>query len=99
MHSFIHIPTSAGVEAYKDAVPLKPTNSSTLSMYSDVCWDSKISSAVANGALLPLFKFRSMNGASSLGMTAWWVGLETGRNGRPLPLVRPEAGFGPPTQL
>jgi hypothetical protein len=62
MHSFIHFPRSTNVEAYKDAVPPKPVNSSTLSAYSDACWGSQIGSAVANGTLLPLFKFRSMNG-------------------------------------
>jgi len=38
------------------------TNTPTLSSYSDVCWDSQIGNAVADGTLLPLFKFRSMSG-------------------------------------
>jgi hypothetical protein len=63
MYTFIHFPPSTNVEAYKDAVPPKPDNSSTLSAYSDTCWGSQIGSAVADGTLLPLFKFRSMNGS------------------------------------
>jgi hypothetical protein len=61
MHSFINFLPSTDVEAYKDADPPKPVNSSTLSVYSDACWDSQIGSAVANNSLLPLFKFCSMN--------------------------------------
>jgi hypothetical protein len=62
MHSFIHLPPSTKVEAYEDAIPPKPTNSSTLSAYSDACWGFQIGSAVADGTLLPLLKFCSMNG-------------------------------------
>jgi hypothetical protein len=63
MHFCIHFSPSADVEANKDAVPPKPINSSTLSAYSDACWGSQIGSAIANGTLLPLFKFRGMNGS------------------------------------
>jgi hypothetical protein len=62
MHSLIHFSPSTDVEAYKDAVPPKPINSSTLSAYSNACWGSQIGSAIADGTLLPLFKFCSMNG-------------------------------------
>ncbi len=62
MHSFIHFPPFTNFEAYKDAVPPKPVKSSTLSAYSDACWGSQIGSAVADGTLLLLFKFCSMNG-------------------------------------
>jgi hypothetical protein len=61
MHSFISFHPSTNVEAYEDAVTPKPTNPSTLLAYSDACWGSQIGSAVADGALLPLFKFFSMN--------------------------------------
>ncbi len=61
MHSSIHFPPSTNVEAYEDAVPPKPTNSSTLLAYSDACLGSQIGSAVAEGTLCPLFKFCSMN--------------------------------------
>ena len=62
MHSYIHYPPSTDVEAYRDALPPTITNSSSLSSYSDACWGSQIGSAVADGTLLPLFKFRSMSG-------------------------------------
>jgi hypothetical protein len=62
MHSYIHFPPSTDVEAYTDASPPTLTNSSTLSSYSDACWGSQIGNAVADGTLLPLFKFRSMSG-------------------------------------
>ncbi len=62
MHSFIHYPPSTDVEAYRDPTPPQSHNSSTLRSYSNACWGSQIDSAVANGTLLPLFKFRSMSG-------------------------------------
>jgi hypothetical protein len=62
MHSFIHYPPTTDVEAYTDTTPPTATNLSTLSSYSDACWGSQIGSTVANGTLLPLFKFRSMSG-------------------------------------
>ena len=64
MHSFIHYPPGTDVEAYRDAHPPKHDshNSSGLSSYSDACWGSQIGNAVADGTLLPLFKFRSMSG-------------------------------------
>jgi hypothetical protein len=62
MHSFIHYPPSTDVEAYSNATPQKPISSSTLSSYSNACWGSQIGSALADGTLLPLFKFRSMSG-------------------------------------
>jgi hypothetical protein len=62
MHSFIHYPPPTDVQAYIDARPPKPTNSSALSSYSYAFWGSQFGSAVANGTLLPLFKFRSMSG-------------------------------------
>jgi hypothetical protein len=62
MHSYIHYPASSDAEAYRDAIPPKPHDSSTLTSYSDACWGSQIGNAVAEGTLLPLFKFRSMSG-------------------------------------
>jgi hypothetical protein len=62
MHSYIHFPPSTDTEAYTDALPPTLTKSSTLSSYSDVCWGLQIGNAVADGTLLPLFKFRSMSG-------------------------------------
>jgi hypothetical protein len=61
MHSYVHYPPSTNIEAYEDAIPPTPTNSSTLSAYSNACWGSQIGSAVANGTLPSLFKFCSMN--------------------------------------
>ncbi len=62
MHSFIHYLPTTDVKAYTDATPPTANISSTLSSYSDACWGSQIGSAVANGTLLPLFKFRSLRG-------------------------------------
>ena len=62
IHSYVHFPPSTDVEAYSDAIPPTPATSSTLSSYSDACWGSQIGSAVADGTLLSLFKFRSMSG-------------------------------------
>jgi len=62
MHCYIHFPPLTDVEAYTDALPPTSSNSSTLSSYSDACWGSQVGSAVADGTLLPLFKFRSMSG-------------------------------------
>ena len=44
--------------------PLLPFlgSSNTISAYSDACWGSQLGNSVADGTLLPLFKFRSMNG-------------------------------------
>jgi hypothetical protein len=61
MHSFVHYLPSMDVKAYNNATPPKPTNSSTLSSYSNACWGLQIGSAVADSILLPLFKFRSMS--------------------------------------
>jgi hypothetical protein len=62
MHSFIHYPPSTDVEAYRDATPPTVVTSSTISSYSNACWGSQIGSAITDGTLLPLFKFRSMSG-------------------------------------
>jgi hypothetical protein len=62
MHSYVHYPPSSDTEAYVDALPPKLGNSNQLSAYSDACWGSQLGSSVADGTLLPLFKFRSMNG-------------------------------------
>ena len=62
MHCYIHFPPTTDVEAYTDALPPTSSTSSTLSSYSDACWGSQIGNAVADGTLLPLFKFRSMSG-------------------------------------
>ncbi len=76
MHSFIHFPPSTDAKAYKDAVPPKPLNSSTLSGYSDACWGSQIGSAVVDGTLFSLFKFRSMNSGIIFynGGPVGWIG-------------------------
>ena len=62
MHSYVHYPPSSEVEAYDDAIPPSLGSFNTLSAYSDACWGSQLGSSVADGTLLPLFKFRSMNG-------------------------------------
>ncbi len=62
MHSYIHFPPSTDIEAYTDAIPPKLLTTRTLLAYSDACWGLQVSNAVAEGTLLPLFKFWSMNG-------------------------------------
>jgi len=62
MHSYVHSPPSSNVEAYDDAIPPKLGSSNTISAYSDACWGSQLGSSVADGTLLLLFKFWSMNG-------------------------------------
>ena len=62
MHSYIHYPHLTDVEAYQDATPPKPHDSSALTSYSNACWGSQIGNAVAGGTLLPLFKFPSISG-------------------------------------
>jgi hypothetical protein len=62
MLSYIHYPPSTDVEAYTDAIPPKLSTTRRLLAYSDACWGLQIGNAVVEGTLLPLFKFRSMNG-------------------------------------
>ncbi len=62
MHSYIHYPPSTNVEAYTDAFPQNLSMMRTILAYSNACWGSQIRNAVAEGTLLPLFKFQSMNG-------------------------------------
>jgi hypothetical protein len=63
MHSYSHFLPSSDTKAYTDMIPPKlQSNLSTLSTYAGACWGSQIGNAVADGTLLPLFKFRSMSG-------------------------------------
>jgi hypothetical protein len=62
MHSYNHFPPSTDTEAYDNAIPPTFASSNTLLVYSGACWGSQLSSSVADGTILPLFKFRSMNG-------------------------------------
>jgi hypothetical protein len=62
MHSYVHIPSSSNTKAYDDAIPLQLGSLNTLLVYSNACWGSQLGSLVADGTLLLLFKFRSMNG-------------------------------------
>jgi hypothetical protein len=76
MHSYIHYPPSTDVEAYTNAIPPKPTTTQTLITYSNACWGSQIGNMVAEGTLLPLFKFWSMNGGIFFknGGSIGWLG-------------------------
>jgi hypothetical protein len=58
----MHFPLFSAVEAYQNALPPEHANSLTLSSYRDACWGSQIGNAIADGTLLPLFKFRRMSG-------------------------------------
>jgi hypothetical protein len=62
MHSYIHFLPSTDTEAYNNTISPTLASSNTLLAYSDVCWSSQLSNSVADGTILPLFKFRSMNG-------------------------------------
>ncbi len=62
IHTHLHFPDSADVEAYSNARPPSLDHCTPLTTYSDVCWGSHISSAIKDGTLLPLFKFHSMSG-------------------------------------
>ncbi len=57
MHSYIHYPPLMDIEAYTDTAPPTPSTTPTISAYSNACWGSQIGNAVAEGTLLPLFKF------------------------------------------
>ncbi len=65
MHLYIciHYPSSTDVVAYTDAIAIPPKLSTTFTIlaYSNVCWGSQIGNVVAEGTLLPLFKFHSIN--------------------------------------
>ncbi len=62
MHSYIYYPPSTNVKAYTDAIPPKLLMTHTILAYSNAFWGLLIGNAVAEGTLLPFFKFRSMNG-------------------------------------
>jgi hypothetical protein len=63
MHSYVHFPPSIDTEAYDHAIPPTLASSNTLLAHSNACWGSQFGSLVADGTILPLFKFRSMNGS------------------------------------
>jgi hypothetical protein len=62
IHTYVHFPDSLDVKAYTDAIPPSRITCAPLTAYSHACWGSQIGSAVCDGTLLPLFKFRSMSG-------------------------------------
>jgi hypothetical protein len=76
MHSYIHYPPPTDAKAYNDAVAPTLGRSDTISAYSNACWGSQLGSAMANGMLLPLFKFCSMNGSIIFknGGPLGWIG-------------------------
>ena len=82
MHSYVHYPPSSDTEAYEDAIPPQLGSSNQLSVYSDAYWGSQLGSSVADGILLPLFKFRSMNGGIVFknGGPLGWLGDHQERN-------------------
>jgi hypothetical protein len=78
MHSYGHYPPSSDAGAYKDAIPPTKSSANTLTAYSDACWGSQLGSSVADGTLLPLFEFCSINGGISR-MVAPLAGLANAR--------------------
>ena len=81
MHSYVHFPPSSDAEAYDDAVPPKLSSLNTILAYSDACWGSQLGNSVADGTLLPLFKFRRTVGSFSK-TAALSVGLGSVRSVR-----------------
>jgi hypothetical protein len=77
MYSYVCYPPSIEIKAYTDAAPPEPSTTPTISAYSNACWGSQISNAVAEGTLLPLFTFRSMNGGIVFrnGGPIGWLGV------------------------
>jgi hypothetical protein len=63
LHSYMSYPHKSDTEAYTDTFPPNTDSHHRLSTYSDACWGSQLGNAVREGLQLPLFKFRSMNGA------------------------------------
>ena len=80
MHSYVHYLPSSDTEAYEDAIPPKLGFSNQLSACSDACWGSQLGSSVADGTILPLFKFRSMNRRIVFKNGGIWVGLANVRS-------------------
>jgi hypothetical protein len=70
IHTYVHFLTLSDVEAYTDVIPPSQTNCAPLTAYSNACWGSQIGSAIRDGTLPPLFKFRSMSG----GVVFWQGG-------------------------
>jgi hypothetical protein len=71
MHSYIHYPPPMDAEAYDDTIPPTLGRSDTILAYSNACWGSQLGSTIADGMLLLLFKFCSMNGGIIL--EKWWT--------------------------
>jgi hypothetical protein len=53
IHTYIHFPDSADVEAYSDAKPPPSINCAPLTTYSDACWGSQIGLAFAMARFFP----------------------------------------------
>jgi hypothetical protein len=70
IHMYVHFPSKLDMEANTNTIPPSRTKCALLTLYSDACWGSQIGSAVCDGTLLPLFKFRSMSG----GIVFWQGG-------------------------
>jgi hypothetical protein len=81
MHSYVHFPPFTDTEAYDVAIPPKLASSNTLLAYSDACGGSQLGSSVADSTILPLFKFRSMNGGVVFknGGPVGWLGKRQDR--------------------
>jgi hypothetical protein len=81
MNSYIHYPSLMDIKVYTDAAPPTPSTTPTISTYSNACWGSQIGNAVVDGTLLPLFKFRSMNGGIVFrnGGPIGWLGVRQER--------------------
>jgi hypothetical protein len=92
MHSFIHSPPSTNVKVYKDAVPPKPVNSSTLSAHSPV-GDPRLVALLPTALSFHTLSSVVLTVVSSFAMGALLVGLANARN--VLPLVLMKRKFGP----
>ncbi len=63
-HVYMFYPCASDTEAYSDAIPPKHHQHHHLTTYSNTCWGSQLRNAILEGIQLPLFRFRSMSGAT-----------------------------------
>jgi hypothetical protein len=92
MHSFIYFPPSTNVEAYKDAVPPKPINSSTLSAYKMPVGAPRLVAPLPTALSFHSLRSAVWTAVSSFAGGVLLVGLANARNVLPLVLVKRKLG-------
>jgi hypothetical protein len=91
IHTYVLFPDSSDVEVYTDAIPPSWTKCAPLTSYSNACWGLQIGSAVCDGTLLPLFKFRSMSGDVVFDRVGHYHGCVLDRIRLPSARVKPKS--------